>query len=191
MSGSMAVAGQLVGDRRCIKASKDAVISLIPGGDSVSLTSVSIVSVVPEMMIKSAERGVYFCLAGGDGDAPRRATLPLLGKFGAIDNVIFLATRETPIGTYLLGVPVDTLLSWTPPAATQLIEEDKFFWSGKMPHVDLQELTEVENTATHPHLVATVDKFISHCPTFKNAGIRNIAQLRARADIGWCKMIAK
>ena len=98
-------------------------------------------------MIKNPEPGVYFCLAGGDGDAPAirlfRATLPLLGKFGAIVNVIFLATRETPIGTYLLGVPVDTmvdtLLNWTPPPqASQPIEEDKFLWSAKMPQVPLE-----------------------------------------------------
>ena len=62
MSG---IVGQCVGDRRCIKSAKDSVISLIPDGESVSLTSVSIISVVPEMMIKSAEVGVYWCLAGG------------------------------------------------------------------------------------------------------------------------------
>lgn len=192
MSGTEAVVGQMVGDRRCIKASKDAVFSLIPNGESVSLVSTCIVSVVPEMMIKSSEPGVYFCLAGGDSDAPIRATMPLLGKFGAIDNVIFLAARETPIGTYLLGVPVDTLLNWTPPTqASQTIEEDKFLWSAKMPHEDLQELAEVENTATHPQLLATVDKFISHCPTFKMAGIKSITQLRARSGLGYEKSITK
>ena len=189
MSG---IVGQCVGDRRCIKSAKDSVISLIPDGESVSLTSVSIISVVPEMMIKSAEVGVYWCLAGGAGDRPLQAKLPLLGKFGAIDNIIFLATRETPIGTYLMGVPVDLLLSWTPPAqAAQIIEEEKFVMMIKMPHVDLKELVEVENTTTHPHLLATLDKFISHCAMFKNVGIRSSAQLRARADLGYVKTITK
>jgi len=103
----------------CIKASKDSVISLIP-----------------EMMIKSAEHGVYFCL-----EQPLRAKLPLLGKFKAIDNVIFLAAQERPMGTYLWGVPVDLL----------------------------------------PQLRAMVDKFISHCPTFKSAGIRSISDLQCSA----------
>ena len=66
-----------------------------------------------------------------------------------------MATRETPIGTYLMGVPVDVLLTWTPPAqAAQIIEEEKFVMMLKMPHVDLKELVEVENTTTHPHLLA-------------------------------------
>jgi len=143
----------------CIKASKDSVISLIP-----------------EMMIKSAEHGVYFCL-----EQPLRAKLPLLGKFKAIDNVIFLAAQERPMGTYLWGVPVDPLLNWTPPKGTALIEEDKLLWRAKLPHADVTELAEIENTVMHPQLRAMVDKFISHCPTFKSAGIRSISDLQCSA----------
>jgi len=153
----------------CIKASKDSVISLIP-----------------EMMIKRAEHGVYFCL-----EQPLRAKLPLLGKFKAIDNVIFLAAQERPMGTYLWGVPVDPLLNWTPPKGTALIEEDKLFWSAKLPHADVAELAEIENTVTHPQLRAMVDKFISHCPTFKSAGIRSISDPQVRADLGYVKTITK
>ena len=47
--------------------------------------------------------------------------------------------------------------------AAQIIEEGKFVMMIKMPHVDLKELVEVENTTTHPHLLATLDKFITHC----------------------------
>ena len=57
MSGIVRVVGQSVGPGRIIKASKDSVISLVPDGDAMSFTAISIASVVPEMMLKNLTAG--------------------------------------------------------------------------------------------------------------------------------------
>ena len=139
--------GQCVGPTRTIKASKNSVVSLVPDGDEMSYTSITIVSVVPELMLKSDVGGVYFCLVAEEADRPLRMELPLLGKFDPTDNTIFLGARQTPMGTYLWGITVSDLIEWTPPAkASTPIDEDKLLHSVKLPHANLKELVPVTNT---------------------------------------------
>ena len=99
-------------------------------------------------MLKSESESVYFCLVAEDSDRPLRVVLPLLGKFDPSDNVIFLMTRETPFGTYLVGISVSDLLEWTPPRkANDPIDEDKLLSAFKLPHTNLKELVPITNTA--------------------------------------------
>jgi hypothetical protein len=176
---------QWLGHERILKASKDSVFSLTPNGDELSFCSLTLDSVIPKTLVKSEQKSLYFVASKGDGEAPLHCKLPVIASFKTIDNVVVVASKQTPNGTYMWGVPVDTLVAWKPPSkATDMMCEDGVLSLFKLPHADLEGFSGVENTATH-RLREMLDKFISHSPTFKAAKIKSVADMRKYADLGY------
>jgi hypothetical protein len=161
-----------------LTASKLHVIMLVPDGEELSFYSIAYNLIAPEKLISSSVDSVFAVMTTKEGEAPLMGVLPKVAKFGAIDDMVVVAIKQTPMFTYLWGLSVEELIGWKAPAsATQPIDEDKLFGLQKVPHADLKELVELENTATHPHLKAMLDKLISHCPTFKAAKIKAAADM--------------
>ena len=171
-------------------ASKTDVFSIAPDVEATSFLSAALNVITPARLIPSKTNSIFFSVSTSKEQAAHRRMMPVVAKFGAINDMVVAAVKQTPIGTYLWGVPMSELLAWRPPTpATATIDESELFLPVKVPHVDLKEIGELENTTTHPHLKAQFDKFLSHCPTFRASKIRCAADIYQTESWGFEKTI--
>ena len=184
--------GKWLGAGRVLKASKQSVIKIVPDGEEMSFYSSSVESIVPKNLIKTDELSISWSVSPHDEpEVCRLGYLPAIAKFKSINNVVVVALKQTPMRTYMWGIPVETLIAWRPPQkAGDAIAEDGVLCQFELPHPDLDAFTAVENTATHA-LKSLLDKFLSHCPTFKAAKIRSIAQLVSHSEAGFVPCMKK
>ena len=183
-----AVVETLVGPGRTLVAEKKAVISISPD-EEMSYLSVSFASVMPQRLIKSDAEHVRFAIVQNETEKPLAGVFPLVARFEATNDVVIIGIKQSVVGTYIMGIPVSTLIAWRPPQGTRdEISEDGVFLQFKMPCNGLQSLAPLEKTATHD-LPSMLDKLLSHCPTFRRAGIKSAKELRNYAAAGYEKAV--
>ena len=171
-------------------AAKESVFAITPDVDPFSFMSVSFVYTNLGKLIKADADSIYFTVTMKDEERTQHYQLPCIAKFGAINDSIVFAVKQTKVGTYIWCVPVKEMLSWKAPSSAAIpINEDGIFVSYMVPHADLKELAPLVDTTTHKTLRATVDKFISHCSTFRAAKMRSIACMKKHAGLGFAKAV--
>ena len=185
MSGPLTAESTLV-----VVASKTHVISVVPDGKEMSFFSIAYNLVSPTKLMRTDEPSIFWSVTTETFEAAPAKILPLVARFGSINDVVVVAVKQTKNGTYFWGMPIDELIGWKPPkSATDVVAEDLLFSLYKLPHSDLKEVVELENTTTHPQLKAMLDKLLSHCPTFKAAKIKSASEMAARQSWGYVRMI--
>ena len=169
---------------RLLKASKDGVFSVKPDGVDMSFSSVSIDSVMPSKLIKSDQESIYWTCIVDTSESSISGCLPAVAKFKSLGDVVILAAKQTPIGTYIHGLLQENLVKWTPPKkATDVVEEDGILSLWRVPNEDLEEF---KNGADIPRDVhAMIDKLLAHLATFKAAKIRSISEARLHSEAGY------
>ena len=56
------------------------------------------------------------CWLGNAANAPAQGVLPgAIAKFKTVDNIVAIGVKQSPVGTYLWGIPVGDLIGWEPP----------------------------------------------------------------------------
>ena len=90
-----------LGAGRQLKASKDGVFSIVPDGSDISYSSVSVVSVMPSKLIMTDVESVYITCIEDQTASTMRGFLPAVAEFNSISEVVILAAKQTPIGTYV------------------------------------------------------------------------------------------
>ena len=103
--------------------------SIVPDGSEFSFfSSVSVVSVMPSKLVKTDVESVRLPLMHRGPDAVVHSRIPSgrrLAKFKSIGEVVILAAKQTPIGTYVQGLLLEDLLKWTlPKKAGEVVTED-------------------------------------------------------------------
>ena len=169
---------------RVLKASKDGVFSIKPGGVDMSFSSVSIDSVMPSKLIRSDQESIYWSCIVDASESSISGCLPAVAKFKSLGNVVILDAKQTPIGTYIHGLLQDNLMKWNPPRkATDTVEEDGILSLWRVPNEDVEEFKNGVDIETDVR--AMIDKLIAHLPSFKAAKIRSIHEARLHSEGGY------
>ena len=104
-------------------------------------------SALPKMVYSAGVAGHYFNFGEGvrfSSGEPLRAT------FSAAADVVTFAEKQIVEMVYIYGIPAEKLLSWTPPARRDDVDEAKLLTVWPVPRADIAELIPLENTETHP-----------------------------------------
>ena len=152
---------------RVLKASKDGVFSIKPGGVDMSFSSVSIDSVMPSKLIRSDQESIYWSCIVDASESSISGCLPAVAKFKSLGNVVILDAKQTPIGTYIHGLLQDNLMKWNPPRkATDTVEEDGILSLWRVPNEDVEEFK--NGVDIEADVRAMIDKLIAHLPSFNS-----------------------
>jgi hypothetical protein len=178
----------VLGGERTLVAAKNTVYQLWTEemGSGMAFGTVGVVSLIPQTLLRSECASINFVICKEAGEEPFEFTGPMLATFKATNDIAVFAVKQTVMRfTYLIGIPIDALISWKPPsAATAETKEDGIIILRKLPDPDLVNLVPLVKTSTHD-LPAMLDKLISHLPSMKAAKMRSIADIKKHGKVGY------
>ena len=80
--------------------------------------TVGVVSLIPQTLLRSECASINFVICKEAGEEPFEFTGPMLATFKATNDIAVFAVKQTVMRfTYLIGIPIDALISWKPPSA--------------------------------------------------------------------------
>ena len=180
----------MLSEGRALLADKAAAF-VIDAADPV-IISVQYASVIAKQTYDGGVLGHKFYF-GQQNDVMSNEGKPMHAKFKVAGDAIVLALKLNNNQPWLYGITVANLLKFIdePPARSgDLIEEEKWLQTWKLPHEDIESLVPLVDSATHK-FNDMVDRLISHLPSFKKVGIRNQKDMAAWAKKGFEKTVKK
>ena len=140
---------------------KSCIISVLPTGDEHTTWWSSHAALVPTgNNIATGIPGSYFTL---NSKATFQRT-PFVARFEATNDEVILAYKISGKLVSAVGITVDKLIAFKPPKGrSDEVDEASLLSSRKLPFEGIQEVTKLQNTATHK-LADLTDVLIGNLP---------------------------
>ncbi len=114
----------------------------------------------------------HYVVLGGETKMGEPLALPFVIEFtNDMPDVIAIALKKTGSNAYVLGITVDTLISWERPSKKLLVEDEKYLSLYKLPMLHVKKVNKLVNTESHK-LADMLDVFLGYLNWAKAASIK-------------------